>query len=383
MPLEQYAPLLAVAACLAISLIAVMILFSRLRQMEKALRVRITEGERRNRDTQAQLVQSINSVTQLTATTTASAEQRMNALGDRIDARLDQMNRKTDQRLLEMQQSMNDQLGVQLEKRLGHSFQQVSSQLEQVYKGLGEMQSLASGVGDLKKVLSGVKTRGIWGEVQLGALLEQQLTPSQYLVNAQIVPSSQERVEFAISLPGRDGEGLLLPIDSKFPIESFRRLIEASESGDRERTDKAGAELSRAVMEQGRRISEKYVKPPLTTDFGLMFLPIESLYAEVLRRPGLAESLQEKYRVIPVGPSTLSALLCSLQMGFRTVSIEQRTGEVWQLLGNVRADFHSFGEALERMRQRLDQATGELDSAAKKSRAITRQLDALDKNEPT
>lgn len=352
-------------------------LYMRMKKMQRILRGRMAESERRMQAQQSQLVESINAVLQLSAAGTQSAEQRTQALSDRLEARMDAMMKSNDQKLAEMREMVDTQLTGVLEKRLGQSFQQVSKQLEQVYRGLGEMQNLAGGVGDLKRVLQGVKTRGVWGEIQLGALLEQLLTPTQYAENTAVMPGSQERVEFAIRLPGRDGEGLLLPIDSKFPLDAFQHLIDASETGDKAQTERAAADLGRAVMEQAKKIASKYIKPPYTTDFAIMFLPVESLYAEVLRRPGLGESIQEKYRVVISGPTTLAALLNSLQMGFKTLSIEQRTGEVWQMLGALRVEFARFGDTLERMRQRLDQATGELDAATTRSRAITRKLNEL------
>ena len=318
----------------------------------------------------------------MSATGTQNAEQRMQDLANRVDARMNALIENNDKKLAEMREMVDTQLTGALEKRLGQSFQQVSRQLEQVHRGLGEMQSLAGGVGDLKKVLQGVKTRGIWGEIQLGALLEQMLTKAQYEENVAVVPGSQERVEFAVRLPGRDGAGLYLPIDSKFPLDAFQHLIDASETGDKAKTEQAAGELGKAVAEQAKKIASKYIRPPYTTDFAIMFLPVESLYAEVLRRPGLAESVQEKHRVVIAGPTTLSALLNSLQMGFKTLSIEQRTGEVWQTLGTLRTEFARFGDTLERMRQRLDQATGELDAAATRSRAITRKLNELSDGEP-
>lgn len=368
----------AALSCCAFCAAAVLLpLCLKMRNLQRTLRSRLTESEKRLQAQQSQLVESINSVLQMSAVGTQAAEQRMQALSDRVDARMGALIESNDKKLTEMREMVDTQLTGALEKRLGQSFQQVSRQLEQVHRGLGEMQTLASGVGDLKKVLSGVKTRGVWGEVQLGALLGDMLAPGQYLQNTPVVPGSAERVEFAVCLPGREGDGLLLPIDSKFPLEPFERLIAASEQGDREKTELAAQQLTRAVLEQGKKISEKYIKPPMTTDFALMFLPVESLYAEVLRREGLAQTLQEKYHVTVSGPSTLCALLSSLQMGFRTVSIEQRTGEVWQTLSQLRTEFGRFGDSLERMRQRLDQASGELDGAAARSRAINRRLDAL------
>ena len=375
----EYLPYIAASA--ACVLLALIVMLLRLDRLQRSLRSRLVESEKRTREAQSQLAQSVHAVTQLTATTTDAAERRMNELSDRLDARLSHLEKTNEARLNSIELMVSERLDRQLEKRLNSSFGQVSAQLEKVYRGLGEMQSLASGVGDLKKVLSGVKTRGIWGEVQLGTLLSEMLAPGQYRVNTPVVPGSAERVEFAVCLPGREGEGLLLPIDSKFPLDPFERLVAASESGDKDRVEQSGQQLARAILEQGKKISEKYVKPPHTTDFALMFLPVESLYAEVLRRVGLAQELQDKYHVVVCGPSTLCALLSSLQMGFRTVSIEQRTGEVWQTLGQLRAEFSRFGDSLDRMRQRLDQASGELDGATARSRAISRRLDALERTE--
>lgn len=373
-------PFMLLTFLLAAALIALPLMV-RMRRLQRSLRGRIAESERRAFQQQSQLVESINAVLQLSANGVQNAETRTQQLGDRLEARLESLAKTNEAQLTDMRRVVDEQLNTTLEKRLGQSFQQVSRQLEQVHRGLGEMQTLASGVGDLKKVLQGVKTRGIWGEIQLGGLLRDILTPSQYLENTPVVPDSQERVEFAVRLPGRDGDGLLLPIDSKFPLDVFQHLIDASDQGDRAALDRAGAELQKAVLEQAKKIGDKYVKPPRTTDFAILFLPVESLYAEVLRRPGLADAARERYRIVIAGPSTLAALLNSLSLGFRTLSIEQRTGEVWQLLGTLRGEFGRFGETLERMRQRLDQATGELDTATARSRAITRKLDELDRYE--
>lgn len=375
--LEKYPLPCALVFCV-IALTAVVVFLSmRLKHLQRALRLRLSESEKHLIQQQSQLVESINTLMQISASGMQSAEQRAQQLSDRMESRMETLVQTNDRKLTEMREMVNHQLTGVLERKLGQSFQQVTRQLEQVYRGLGEMQTLASGVGDLKKVLQGVKTRGIWGEIQLEHLLSQLLTPSQYAQNTAVVPGSQERVEFAIQLPGRDGDGVLLPIDSKFPMDPFQRLISASEAGDKLQSERAAADLGKAVMEQAKKICEKYIKPPHTTDFAIMFLPVESLYAEVLRRPGLAESIQEKYRVIISGPTTLAALLNSLQMGFRTLSIEQRTGEVWQTLGTLRVEFGRFGDTLERMRQRLDQATDELDAATTRSRAISRKLNDL------
>ena len=375
--IESHPVLCMLLAVILSSLLVFLALTLRMRKMQRVLRGRMAESEKRMQLQQTQLVESINAVLQLSASGTQNAEQRTQDLSDRLEARMDALLQNNDRKLTEMRELIDRQLTGALEKRLGQSFQQVSRQLEQVHRGLGEMQSLASGVGDLKRVLQGVKTRGVWGEIQLEALLSQLLTPAQYAVNTPVVPGSQERVEFAVCLPGRDGEGLLLPIDSKFPMDAYQHLIDAAETGDRTLTDKASSDLGRAVSEQAKKIASKYIKPPHTTDFAILFLPVESLYAEVLRIPGLAESIQEKYRVVISGPTTLSSLLNSLQMGFKTLSIEQRTGEVWQMLGAIKVEFTRFGDTLDRMRQRLDQATGELNQATTRSRAISRKLDEL------
>ena len=372
----------ALILALLAALIVLLAVNARLRKMQRALRGRIIESERTITAQQTQLNETVNSVLQMSVSSAQSSEARTQQLADRLEARLSGIAESNERRLDDMRRLIDEQLSGTLEKRLGQSFQQVSRQLEQVYKGLGEMQTLAGGVGDLKKVLTGVKTRGVWGEIQLGRLLGDTLTEGQYLENTPVVPGSSERVEFAVRLPGRDGAGLLLPIDSKFPLDAFRHLIDESETGDKARADKAALLLQRAVLDQAKKISEKYVKPPYTTDFALMFLPIESLYAEVMRRESLNEEARARFHVVIAGPSTLSALLNSLSLGFRTLSIEQRTGEVWQLLGTLRGEFLRFGDTLERMRQRLDQATGELDTATARSRAITRRLNELEDFSP-
>lgn len=380
--IQTYPLPFALILALLAALIILLAMNARLRKMQRALRGRIIESERTITAQQAQLTETINSVLQMSVNSAQSSEARTQQLADRLEARLSGIAESNERRLDDMRRLIDEQLSGTLEKRLGQSFQQVSRQLEQVYKGLGEMQTLAGGVGDLKKVLTGVKTRGVWGEIQLGRLLGDTLTEGQYLENTPVVPGSSERVEFAVRLPGRDGAGLLLPIDSKFPLDAFRHLVDESETGDKARADKAALLLQRAVLDQAKKISEKYVKPPYTTDFALMFLPIESLYAEVMRRESLAEEARTRFHVVIAGPSTLSALLNSLSLGFRTLSIEQRTGEVWQLLGTLRGEFLRFGDTLERMRQRLDQATGELDTATARSRAITRRLNELEDLSP-
>ena len=380
--IQTYPLPFALILALLAALIVLLAVNARLRKMQRALRGRIIESERTITAQQTQLNETVNSVLQMSVSSAQSSEARTQQLADRLEARLSGIAESNERRLDDMRRLIDEQLSGTLEKRLGQSFQQVSRQLEQVYKGLGEMQTLAGGVGDLKKVLTGVKTRGVWGEIQLGRLLGDTLTEGQYLENTPVVPGSSERVEFAVRLPGRDGAGLLLPIDSKFPLDAFRHLIDESETGDKARADKAALLLQRAVLDQAKKISEKYVKPPYTTDFAPMFLPIESLYAEVMRRESLNEEARARFHVVIAGPSTLSALLNSLSLGFRTLSIEQRTGEVWQLLGTLRGEFLRFGDTLERMRQRLDQATGELDTATARSRAITRRLNELEDFSP-
>ena len=380
--IQTYPLPFALILALLAALIVLLAVNARLRKMQRALRGRIIESERTITAQQTQLNETVNSVLQMSVSSAQSSEARTQQLADRLEARLSGIAESNERRLDDMRRLIDEQLSGTLEKRLGQSFQQVSRQLEQVYKGLGEMQTLAGGVGDLKKVLTGVKTRGVWGEIQLGRLLGDTLTEGQYLENTPVVPGSSERVEFAVRLPGRDGAGLLLPIDSKIPLDAFRHLIDESETGDKARADKAALLLQRAVLDQAKKISEKYVKPPYTTDFALMFLPIESLYAEVMRRESLNEEARARFHVVIAGPSTLSALLNSLSLGFRTLSLEQRTGEVWQLLGTLRGEFLRFGDTLERMRQRLDQATGELDTATARSRAITRRLNELEDFSP-
>jgi DNA recombination protein RmuC len=277
-----------------------------------------------------------------------------------------------------MRATVDEKLQGTLEKRLGESFNQVSERLEQVHKGLGEMQALATGVGDLKRVLTNVKTRGVWGEIQLEALLEQILTPDQFERNVRTQENSAEAVEFAVKLPGRgeqDGrEVVWLPIDAKFPIEDYQRLMDAQEISDLTTAEQAGKMLEATIKNCAKTICEKYLNPPVTTDFGIMFLPTEGLYAEVIKRTWLVETLQRECRVIVAGPTTLAALLNSLQMGFRTLAIQKRSSEVWKLLGAVKTEFGKFGTTLDGVKKKLDQASNTMDDAAKRSRAIERKL---------
>ncbi len=278
-----------------------------------------------------------------------------------------------------MRATVDDKLQATLEQRLGESFKQVSDRLEAVHRGLGEMQSLAIGVGELKRVLGNVKTRGTWGEVQLGAILEQVLTPDQYARNVKTREGSNDLVEFAVKLPGQgNGTPVWLPLDAKFPQEDYLRLIEAAERGDAEGAQLAQAALARAVMVAGRDIGTKYLDPPRTTDFAILFLPTEGLYAEVLRAPGLTDQLQRECRVVPAGPTTLAALLSSLRMGFRTLAIEERASEVWRLLGAVKTEFGRFGDVLDRVKKQLESARSTLDLTDVRTRAMARQLRDVD-----
>ncbi|MBQ9197689.1 MAG: DNA recombination protein RmuC [Clostridia bacterium] len=305
----------------------------------------------------------------------SQSDQRAEQLKNALNAGMEKLQRENAEKLEQMRKTVDEKLHETLNKRLGESFSLVNERLEQVYKGLGEMQSLANGVGDLKKVLSNVKTRGIWGEVQLGALLSQIMAPSQYAENVQVIPHSPERVEYAIILPGAETDAqIYLPIDSKYPMEAYERLLEAAESGDSEAVGNASAALCSAIRTEAKRISSKYIEPPYTTDFAILFLATEGLYAEALRSRGLMEELQQKYRILIAGPSTLSALLNSLQVGFRTLAIEQRSAEVWQLLGAVKTEFGRFSDLLDQTQQRLRQAGETIEKAAVRTRAINRRL---------
>ncbi len=307
---------------------------------------------------------------------TDSNAKKLEALREAVEQRLAGLQKENSEKLEQMRQTVDEKLQGTLERRLGESFKLVQGQLEQVQRGLGEMQALATGVGDLKKVLTNVKTRGTWGEVQLGALLEQMLSPDQYAANVAPKPGSGERVEFVIRLPGQgQGEGeVLLPIDAKFPTEDYQRLVEAAEKGDGPGVEAAGKALEQRIRGCARDIRDKYVHPPQTTDFGLLFLPTEGLYAEVVRRPGFTEALQREHRVIVAGPSTLAALLTSLQMGFRTLAIQQRSSEVWQVLGAVKTEFGKFGDVIAKVEKKLEEASNTLNTVGQRSRAIERKL---------
>ena len=304
-------------------------------------------------------------------------EQQLQGIRTTVSTQLAALREDNTAQLEKMRATVDEKLQKTLEERLGRSFATVSSQLEQVYKGLGEMQTLAVGVGDLKRVLTNVKTRGIWGEVQLGAILEQLLTPEQYACNVVTKPGGREPVEFAIRLPG-EGSPVWLPIDAKFPLDAYGELVTAAESGDRKTVETASAALLRRLDSFAKDIRDKYVSPPDTTDFAILFLPTEALYAEVVRL-GAVETLQRKYRVSIAGPTPMGALLNSLQMGFRTLAIERRSAEVWTLLGAVRTEFDKFGEVLAKARQRLSQADSELERlVGTRTNVIARKLRSVE-----
>lgn len=302
-------------------------------------------------------------------------DERFERLRISVEGRLTAIQADNASKLEEMRRTVDEKLHATLEQRLGESFKLVSDRLEQVHKGLGEMQSLAAGVGDLKRVLSNVKTRGTWGEVQLSALLEQLLTADQFATNVATRPGSSERVDFAIRLPGKgDGAVVWLPIDAKFPVEDYQRLIEAQERGELALVEEASKAIEVRLKAEARSIRDKYVAPPHTTDFALLYLPTEGLYAEALRRPGLADTLQREWRVSLAGPTTLAALLNSLQMGFRTLAIEQRSAEVWAVLGAVKTEFGKFGEALAHTRKKLEEASNSISKAETRTRQLSRKL---------
>jgi Uncharacterized protein conserved in bacteria len=309
-----------------------------------------------------------------------SVEQKMEAVRLVIDEKLKQIQEDNTKQLERMRETVDEKLQGTLEKRLGESFRQVSERLEQVHQGLGDMRNLAAGVGDLKKVLTNIKTRGTWGEVQLGALLEEILAPEQYAKNVKIHENSNDFVEFAIKLPGQgdaNADPLWIPVDAKFPVEDYQRLLDAQEKADTVAADEAAKFLETRIKSEAKDISQKYLAPPKTTDFGIMFLPSEGLYAEVIRRTSLVQTLQRQYHIVISGPSTFAAFLNSLQMGFRSLAIQKRSGEVWNVLGEVKTEFGKFGDLLDAVHKKLVNATDSMDDVRKRSRAIQRKLRAV------
>ncbi|MFM9996994.1 MAG: DNA recombination protein RmuC [Phycisphaerales bacterium] len=334
------------------------------------------------------VVEGVSAASQLQREQLEAFGNRLGALSTALELKLEALRAQVDQKLKDIQedntkkldlmrQTVDEKLEGTLEKRLGESFKLVSDRLESVHKGLGEMQALASGVGDLKKVLTNVKTRGTWGEVQLGNLLEDMLTPDQFGKNVATKPGTNERVEFAIKLPGRDNnpdEPVWLPIDAKFPREDYERLVEAAERADAAQVADAIGALEGSIRASAKDIAEKYLNPPRTTDFGILFLPTEGLFAEVLRCLGLADSLQREFRVTIAGPTTLAAMLNALRMGFRTLAIEKRSSEVWTVLGAVKAEFGKFGQIVEKVKKKLDEASNTIDDASRRTRVMERKL---------
>lgn len=323
------------------------------------------------------LISQMNAMSAMQKRQLDSFSNQLNLLSNKVEEKLKDIQLDNNKKLDEMRATVDEKLHTTLEKRLGESFKSISERLEALYRELGEMQSLANGVNDLRKALTNVKTRGTWGEIQLGNIIEQILVQEQYAVNVPTKKNSNDRVEFAIKLPGQD-EGannqVWLPIDAKFPQEDYQKLVEALEIGDKALADECSRMLETRIKSEAKDIREKYIDPPNTTDFAILFLPTESLYAEVIRRPGLWEVLQREYKVVLTGPTTLAALLNSLQMGFRTLAIEKRSSEVWSLLGAVKTEFGRFGDILEKTQKKLQEASNTIDNAARKSRTIERKL---------
>lgn len=332
---------------------------------KKNVSLELERLERMNRSDSAQLRQELgDSLLRFNDSVRKSLEERLDVMRSENTTQLNQMRSTVDEKLQDT-----------LQKRITESFSLVSERLEKVHRELGEMQSLASDVGGLKRVLSNVKTRGTWGEVQLGALLEQMLAPDQFVKNAHIKENVQEVVEYAVKLP--DGN-VLIPIDSKFPIEDYERLITASENNDTIGIETATNELERRIRSEAKRIADKYIYPPVTTDFAIMFLPTEGLYAEIMRKSGLAAEIQSKYRISVAGPSTLGAFLNSLQMGFRTLAIQKRSGEVWRLLNETKTEFGKYADWTDKIRKNIEAALKVVDEAQTRTRAVNRKLDKLD-----
>lgn len=309
-----------------------------------------------------------------------SNEKRLERLRDTVDEKLRLLQENNEKKLEQIRNTVDEKLQTTLEKRLGESFKQVSERLEAVSKGLGQMQNLATGVGDLRRMLTNVKTRGTWGEFQVGDILDQILTPEQFSKNVKTKHNSDEIVEFAINLPGQD-EGqsnIWLPIDSKFPIEDYQRLLDASEKADADLVEKASSSLRRSIEKSAKDISGKYIDPPYTTDFAILFLPTEGLYSEILRQPGLVEKIQQTHRVVISGPTTLAAILNSLRMGFRTLAIEKRSSEVWKILSAVKTEFGKFGEVLNSLQRQLHTASNTIARTGTRTRAMERKLKSVE-----
>lgn len=324
---------------------------------------------------QLQLANLTNINEQKLENTRKNMEEKLELIRRTVEDRLIYMQKDNADKLEKMRVTVDEKLQGTLEQRLGESFKVVNDRLESVYKGLGEMQSLAQGVGDLKKIFTNVKARGTWGEIELGNILQEYLTPDQYLCSAKTRPNATEFVEFAIKLPGKtDGQNVLLPIDSKFPVEDYKRLVDAEEAGDVDAITAARKSLENSIKLFAKDIHDKYIETPYTTDFGIMFLPTESLYCEIVKNTVLIETLTQKYRVVVSGPNTFVALLNSLQMGFRTLAIEKRSSEVWKLLGGVKSEFEKFGDLLDKTNKKLQEISNTMERASAKTRTIQRKL---------
>lgn len=341
-------------------------------ELQNNLGSKITENSNTQ---QLQLANLTNINEQKLENTRKSTEEKLELIRRTVEDRLLYMQKDNADKLEKMRVTVDEKLQGTLEQRLGESFKVVNDRLESVYKGLGEMQSLAQGVGDLKKIFTNVKVRGTWGEIELGNILEEYLTSDQYLRSAKTKPNATEFVEFAIKLPGKtDGQNVLLPVDSKFPVEDYKRLVDAEEIGDIDTINSARKNLENSIKLFAKDIHDKYIETPYTTDFGIMFLPTESLYCEVLKNTALIETLTQKYRVVVSGPTTFVALLNSLQMGFRTLAIEKRSSEVWKLLGGVKSEFEKFGDLLDKTNKKLQEISNTMERASAKTRTIQRKL---------
>ncbi|WP_374586990.1 DNA recombination protein RmuC [Ideonella dechloratans] len=395
---------IAVLALLGLMLLAVLGLWLRpaaslppelldaLERLERELRAEVQQSARAARMEQAQtLAQSLGQLQQSLLTQSGDAarslaqareaqDQALRRVTETIERRLLQLQDGNEKKLEQMRATVDEKLHATLEQRLGESFRQVAERLELVHQGLGEMQGLARDVGSLNRVLTNVKSRGVFGELQLAGLLEQVLTPEQYAANVETVPGTGARVEFAIRLPGRrdDGQPMWLPIDAKFPREDYERLLQAQDQADPVAAEAAARALEMRLRAEARSIREKYVAPPHTTDFAILFLPTEGLYAEALRRPGLVEALQREHRITLAGPTTLLATLSSLQMGFRSLALERRSAEVWEVLGAVKTEFAKFGDVLAKTKKKLEEASATIDSAEVRTRAMARRLKSVE-----
>ena len=344
-------------------------------QVAHAAEVAETAARAQRKEGAAQVARLAEQLQAQVAELARSVQLNLGQVRETLEARLQTLQQGNEARLEQMRATVEEKLQSTLEARLGESFRLVSERLEQVHRGLGEMQTLATGVGDLKRVLTNVKSRGTFGEVQLAGLLEQVLTAEQYATNVATRPGSNERVEFAIRLPGRDdGVPVWLPIDAKFPTEDYERLLAAHDAADSAAIEAAGRALESRIRDEAKTLRQKYVEPPHTTDFGILFLPTEGLFAEALRRPGLAEALNRELRVVVAGPTTLAAMLNSLQMGFRTLALEKRSAEVWQVLGAVKTEFGRFGEVLARLKSQLASASNTIEQAETRTRQMGRKL---------